>query len=82
MTDDLNMQALAGSLADRTPRTMAAGVDVALHCKGDLAEMQAVAGGRAEMGRRRRRGPRAARPGGPWPIDMAPPRPLAGLAHG
>jgi beta-N-acetylhexosaminidase len=43
MTDDLNMQALQGSLAERTRRSLAAGVDVALHCKGDLTEMQEVA---------------------------------------
>ncbi|WP_103333397.1 glycoside hydrolase family 3 N-terminal domain-containing protein [Pseudotabrizicola formosa] len=43
MTDDLNMQALHGSLAERTAASMAAGCDIALHCKGDLAEMQAVA---------------------------------------
>ncbi len=43
MTDDLNMQALAGDLAQRTRAAMAAGCDLALHCKGDLAEMQAVA---------------------------------------
>ncbi|WP_426031839.1 beta-N-acetylhexosaminidase [Cypionkella sp. TWP1-2-1b2] len=43
ITDDLNMQALAGSLAQRTARSMAAGCDVALHCKGDMAEMLEVA---------------------------------------
>jgi beta-N-acetylhexosaminidase len=43
MTDDLNMQALSGSLAQRTSASMAAGCDIALHCNGDLAEMQAVA---------------------------------------
>ncbi len=43
MTDDLNMQALAGTLAERTVRSLAAGCDIALHCKGDMAEMQAVA---------------------------------------
>jgi beta-N-acetylhexosaminidase len=43
MTDDLNMQALSGSLAERTLRSISAGCDLALHCKGDLAEMQAVA---------------------------------------
>ena len=42
MSDDLNMQALAGTLAERTARAIAAGCDVALHCKGDLAEMMAV----------------------------------------
>ncbi len=43
MTDDLNMQALHGTLARRTAASIAAGCDIALHCKGDLAEMQAVA---------------------------------------
>ena len=43
MTDDLNMQALQGTLASRTAAAMAAGCDLALHCKGDLVEMQAVA---------------------------------------
>ncbi|MCU0828163.1 MAG: beta-hexosaminidase [Tabrizicola sp.] len=49
MTDDLNMQALQGRLADRTARSLAAGVDIALHCKGDLAEMQEVAAAAGEM---------------------------------
>ncbi|MFP5478299.1 MAG: glycoside hydrolase family 3 N-terminal domain-containing protein [Alphaproteobacteria bacterium] len=50
MTDDLNMQALAGTLAERTARSLAAGCDIALHCKGDLAEMQEVASAAGEMG--------------------------------
>jgi beta-N-acetylhexosaminidase len=50
MSDDLNMQALSGSLAERTARTIAAGVDIALHCKGDMAEMVAVAGAAGRMG--------------------------------
>lgn len=50
MSDDLNMQALSGTLAERTARTIAAGVDIALHCKGDLAEMIAVAGAAGVMG--------------------------------
>ena len=43
MTDDLNMQALSGSLAERTQRSIAAGCDIALHCSGDFAEMAALA---------------------------------------
>lgn len=43
MTDDLSMQALSGSLADRTEASLSAGCDIALHCNGALAEMQAVA---------------------------------------
>lgn len=52
MTDDLNMQALAGTLAERTGRSLAAGCDIALHCKGDLAEMQEVAAAAGQMGPR------------------------------
>ncbi|MDB5661447.1 MAG: beta-N-acetylhexosaminidase [Cypionkella sp.] len=43
MTDDLNMQALEGTLGQRTARSIAAGCDIALHCKGDMAEMLEVA---------------------------------------
>lgn len=50
MTDDLNMQALAGSLSDRTAASIAAGCDIALHCKGDMAEMQAVAAAAGRIG--------------------------------
>ena len=49
MTDDLNMNALAGSLADRTSRSIAAGCDVALHCKGDMDQMIAVATAAGDM---------------------------------
>ncbi len=43
MTDDLGMKALAGDFGARTGAALAAGCDVALHCSGDFAEMQAVA---------------------------------------
>ena len=43
MTDDLSMGALSGTLAERTRAALAAGCDVALHCNGNLAEMEAVA---------------------------------------
>ncbi|MBC2835593.1 glycoside hydrolase family 3 protein [Paragemmobacter straminiformis] len=49
MTDDLNMQALSGTLAERAARSIAAGCDIALHCKGDMAEMQAVAAAAGRM---------------------------------
>ena len=49
ITDDLNMQALSGTLASRAALSIAAGCDIALHCKGDLAEMQAVAGAAGDM---------------------------------
>jgi beta-N-acetylhexosaminidase len=44
MSDDLGMHALSGSFADRAAGVIAAGCDIALHCSGDMAEMEAVAG--------------------------------------
>jgi beta-N-acetylhexosaminidase len=43
MSDDLSMQALAGSLRERAEASFAAGCDVALHCNGRMEEMMAVA---------------------------------------
>lgn len=43
LTDDLNMNALSGSLPDRAIRALDAGVDVVLHCSGILSEMREVA---------------------------------------
>lgn len=43
MCDDLSMQALEGSLGERTARVLAAGCDLALHCNGDMKEMKTVA---------------------------------------
>ncbi len=42
-TDDLSMQALGGEIGQRAARALAAGCDIALHCNGKPAEMQAVA---------------------------------------
>ena len=49
MTDDLNMEALHGTLASRTAASLAAGCDIALHCKGDLAQMVEVAAAAGAM---------------------------------
>ena len=43
MSDDLSMKALAGDFGDRARSVFAAGVDLALHCNGDLAEAEPVA---------------------------------------
>lgn len=43
VSDDLCMQALSGSPAERALTALAAGCDVALHCNGDFAEMRTIA---------------------------------------
>ncbi len=45
MSDDLGMKALGGPMRARAEAVIAAGSDVALHCSGDLAEMEAAAAG-------------------------------------
>ena len=43
MSDDVSMNALAGSIAERTRAIVSAGCDMVLHCNGKLDEMQDVA---------------------------------------
>lgn len=43
MSDDMSMNALAGSIPERTRAIFAAGCDIVLHCNGKLEEMQEVA---------------------------------------
>jgi len=43
MSDDVSMNALAGSIAERTRAILAAGCDIVLHCNGKLDEMREVA---------------------------------------
>ena len=49
MSDDVSMNALAGSIADRTRAIVAAGCDMILHCNGKLDEMEAVAAETPEL---------------------------------
>ncbi|MFN3656206.1 MAG: beta-N-acetylhexosaminidase [Pseudolabrys sp.] len=44
MSDDVSMNALTGSIAERSRAALAAGCDVVLHCNGNLLEMAQVAG--------------------------------------
>jgi beta-N-acetylhexosaminidase len=44
MSDDISMDALSGSIAERSRAAIAAGCDVVLHCNGKMTEMEAVAG--------------------------------------
>ena len=43
MSDDLGMHALTGDFGGRAAAVLKAGCDIALHCSGDMAEMQAIA---------------------------------------
>ena len=49
MSDDVSMNALAGSLAERTRAIIAAGCDMVLHCSGKLDEMRQVASESPEL---------------------------------
>jgi len=42
MTDDISMEALDGTVADRSRAALAAGCDVILHCNGKASEMLAI----------------------------------------
>ena len=73
MSDDLSMGALSGSLTERTRAALSAGCDVALHCNGNLTEMEAVAAAAPELGgeaARRADAALAARRA-PEPLDVA-----------
>ena len=49
MSDDVSMNALAGSIAERTRAIVAAGCDMVLHCNGKLDEMREVAAEAGEL---------------------------------
>jgi beta-N-acetylhexosaminidase len=49
MSDDVSMNALAGSMAERTRAIVAAGCDMVLHCNGKLDEMREVAAETPEL---------------------------------
>ncbi len=85
MSDDLGMQALAhqpgaGDMGMRAALALEAGCDIALHCSGDLAEMEAIArevspiGAEAECRLRRAMAwagsPRVPHEGMPPPVDL------------
>jgi len=75
MSDDVSMNALSGSIAERTRAIISAGCDLVLHCNGNLDEMHEVAAEAPELsGRALQRADRAlaSRPT-PRPFD----RPMA-----
>lgn len=73
MSDDVSMNALAGSLAERTRAIFVAGCDMALHCNGNIEEMRDVAAQTPELSGRaleRAKAALAARKA-PQPFDRA-----------
>jgi beta-N-acetylhexosaminidase len=73
MSDDVSMNALSGSIAERTRAIFSAGCDMVLHCNGNLEEMRAVAAETPELsGTALARAERAlASRGTPRPFDRA-----------
>jgi beta-N-acetylhexosaminidase len=49
LSDDLSMGALGGGLGERAAMALGAGCDIALHCNGDLEEMQQVLDSAGEL---------------------------------
>jgi beta-N-acetylhexosaminidase len=73
MSDDVSMNALSGSIAERTRAIFSAGCDMVLHCNGNLAEMREVVAETPELsGIALARAERAlASRGAPQPFDRA-----------
>ena len=73
MSDDVSMNALAGTIAERTRAIVAAGCDMVLHCNGNIEEMREVAGQTPELsGKALERARRAlAARTAPQPLDRA-----------
>ena len=73
MTDDIGMEALSGTMAERAAASIAAGCDVVLHCKGPVAEREAVANvaGRLTPDAARRADAALARRVAPADVDIA-----------
>ncbi len=73
MTDDITMNALSGSEAERAAAAISAGCDLVLHCNGDIAAMEPVvaAAGALSADAARRAGAALAQRRAPEPHDRA-----------
>src|SRR5580658_1061097 len=74
MSDDVSMNALSGSIAERTRAIFTAGCDIVLHCNGNFEEMRDVAAETPELsGKALQRANRAL-------ASLKPPQPFDRLA--
>jgi beta-N-acetylhexosaminidase len=83
LSDDLSMKALGGPFAERTAAVFAAGVDIALHCNGDLTETREVAASAPKLAGdalRRARAALARIASGAQPFDVEAARAKLGAA--
>ena len=75
MSDDISMKALGGSCEERAKAIIAAGLDIVLHCNGELDEARAVASATPELSgeslRRAEAALAAIRPPAPFDLDKA-----------
>lgn len=60
MTDDITMQALSGTEAERAEAAIAAGCDLVLHCNGTIEQMAPVVAASGQMGQEAQRRAEAA----------------------
>ena len=49
MTDDISMNGLTGTIGERSAASIAAGIDLILHCHGHMNEMEEVVANAGEM---------------------------------
>ncbi|MGN7868723.1 beta-N-acetylhexosaminidase [Paracoccus sp. 22332] len=73
MTDDITMNALSGTQAERAAASIAAGCDLVLHCNGTIADMEPVvaAAGAMTPDVQRRAAAALAQRGAPQDMDFA-----------
>jgi len=75
MSDDLSMNALDGSIEERTRQSLVAGCDIVLHCNGNFSEMTDIVGALNPMteasSRRLRTAFRALQAAGPLDINAS-----------
>ncbi len=79
MTDDISMEALSGTVAERSAASLAAGCDLVLHCNGEMPDMEAVADVCGRMGAKAQSRAKAALKQRKTPMEIDIPEVIAEL---